>query len=43
MRDWMNSPAHRTNILDCSYKDIGVGVNLTANGPWWVQNFGTKR
>ncbi|MFD6478916.1 CAP domain-containing protein [Streptomyces anulatus] len=42
MRDWMNSPAHRTNILDCSYKDFGAGVNLTANGPWWVQNFGTK-
>lgn len=42
MRDWMNSPAHRANILDCSYKDFGAGVNLASNGPWWVQNFGTK-
>ncbi|MFD9795761.1 CAP domain-containing protein [Streptomyces sp. NPDC059070] len=41
MRDWMNSPGHRANILDCGFKDIGVGVNLGGNGPWWVQNFGS--
>ncbi|MCH0571312.1 hypothetical protein I3F60_18930 [Streptomyces sp. MUM 136J] len=41
VRDWMNSPAHRDNILDCGFKDLGVGVNLSANGPWWVQDFGT--
>ncbi|WP_175411704.1 CAP domain-containing protein [Streptomyces sp. TRM64462] len=40
MRDWMNSPGHRKNILNCKFKDIGVGVNLKSNGPWWVQNFG---
>ncbi|MEU5220360.1 CAP domain-containing protein [Streptomyces sp. NPDC020807] len=43
MADWMDSPSHRENILDCSFKDVGVGVTLTANGPWWVQNFGAKR
>ncbi|MFB7369563.1 CAP domain-containing protein [Streptomyces sp. NPDC056222] len=43
MEDWMNSDGHRRNILNCSFKDIGVGVKLTANGPWWVQNFGTAR
>lgn len=43
MEDWMNSDGHRRNILNCSFKDIGVGVKLTANGPWWVQNFGTGR
>ncbi|MET9678583.1 CAP domain-containing protein [Streptomyces sp. NPDC006482] len=43
MEDWMDSPGHRENILNCSFKDIGVGVTLTANGPWWVQNFGAKR
>ncbi|MDV9193701.1 CAP domain-containing protein, partial [Streptomyces sp. SR27] len=43
MEDWMDSPGHRANILNCSFKDIGVGVTLTANGPWWVQDFGTKR
>ncbi|KQX49855.1 MULTISPECIES: CAP domain-containing protein [unclassified Streptomyces] len=43
MEDWMESPGHRANILNCSFKDIGVGVTLTANGPWWVQDFGAKR
>ncbi|MFF3763575.1 CAP domain-containing protein [Streptomyces sp. NPDC001922] len=42
MRDWMKSPAHRDNILDCGFEDFGVGVNFSGNGPWWVQNFGTK-
>ncbi|MFF9345112.1 MULTISPECIES: CAP domain-containing protein [unclassified Streptomyces] len=42
MDDWMESPAHRANILNCSFRDIGVGVALTADGPWWVQDFGTK-
>ncbi|WP_175439136.1 CAP domain-containing protein [Streptomyces vilmorinianum] len=43
MEDWMKSDGHRRNILNCSFKDIGVGVTLTANGPWWVQNFGVRR
>ncbi|CAM5528735.1 CAP domain-containing protein [Streptomyces narbonensis] len=43
MADWMDSPGHRENILNCSFEDIGVGVTLTASGPWWVQNFGAKR
>ncbi|MFD5427233.1 CAP domain-containing protein [Streptomyces sp. NPDC127084] len=42
MIGWMNSPTHRDNILDCDYEDFGVGVNLSGNGPWWVQNFGTE-
>ncbi|MDT9684650.1 CAP domain-containing protein [Streptomyces sp. TRM76323] len=40
VRDWMKSPSHRANILNCAFRDIGVGVNLRPNGPWWVQNFG---
>ncbi|WP_234315163.1 CAP domain-containing protein [Streptomyces globisporus] len=43
MEDWMDSPGHRANILNCSFKDIGVGVSLAANGPWWVQDFGARR
>ncbi|TXS09935.1 hypothetical protein EAO71_36895 [Streptomyces sp. ms191] len=43
MEDWMESEAHRHNILNCSFREIGVGVALTANGPWWVQNFGARR
>ncbi|MFB7941380.1 CAP domain-containing protein [Streptomyces sp. NPDC056049] len=42
MDDWMESPAHRANIVNCAFRDIGVGVALTADGPWWVQDFGTK-
>ncbi|MEU9702575.1 CAP domain-containing protein [Streptomyces sp. NPDC047981] len=43
MEDWMGSDGHRRHILNCAFKDIGVGVTLTANGTWWVQNFGTRR
>jgi uncharacterized protein YkwD len=37
---WMNSPGHRANILNCSSKAIGVGVQFGPNGPWWTQDFG---
>ncbi|MEU6932440.1 CAP domain-containing protein [Streptomyces sp. NPDC046374] len=36
---WMNSEGHRKNILNCAFREMGVGVNLTSNGPWWVQDF----
>ncbi|GAA3942183.1 hypothetical protein GCM10022244_57610 [Streptomyces gulbargensis] len=42
MEDWMESPGHRENILNCSFDEIGVGVSLASNGPWWVQNFGSR-
>ncbi|MFF6882983.1 CAP domain-containing protein [Streptomyces sp. NPDC012421] len=42
MDGWMESPAHRANIVNCGFRDIGVGVALTADGPWWVQDFGTE-
>lgn len=38
MNDWMNSPGHRQNILDCSFTLIGVGY--VADGHYWTQNFG---
>jgi uncharacterized protein YkwD len=34
---WMNSSGHRANILNSSWKDIGVGFE----NYYWVQNFGT--
>jgi uncharacterized protein YkwD len=37
---WMNSPGHRANILSCSSKAIGVGVQFGPGGPWWTQDFG---
>ncbi|MEV6953060.1 sigma-70 family RNA polymerase sigma factor [Streptomyces sp. NPDC051183] len=42
MDAWMKSPGHRANILNCSFKDIGVGIHQGAGGPWWTQNFGAK-
>ncbi|MGW1747699.1 sigma-70 family RNA polymerase sigma factor [Streptomyces sp. NPDC002092] len=42
MESWMNSPGHRANILNCSFKDIGVGVHNGPGGPWWTQDFGAK-
>ncbi|WP_448626933.1 CAP domain-containing protein [Geodermatophilus sp. URMC 64] len=39
MSDWMNSPGHRANILNCSFSRIGVGVAHGAGGPWWTQDF----
>ncbi|MEH0541835.1 sigma-70 family RNA polymerase sigma factor [Streptomyces sp. B21-105] len=43
MTSWMNSPGHRANILNCDFKNIGVGIHDGAGGPWWTQNFGAKR
>lgn len=43
MDSWMNSPGHRANILNCSFKDIGVGIHKALGGPWWTQNFGAKQ
>ncbi|MFH8974390.1 CAP domain-containing protein [Streptomyces sp. NPDC017890] len=43
MDSWMNSSGHRANILNCSFKELGVGVHFGDGGPWWTQNFGTSR
>jgi uncharacterized protein YkwD len=41
MKAWMNSPGHRANILNCGYKDVGVGLAYDAHHtPLWTQNFG---
>ncbi|MFD7748408.1 CAP domain-containing protein [Streptomyces sp. NPDC059698] len=40
MDAWMNSEGHRTNVLNCDYKTIGIGVQEGPEGPWWVQSFG---
>ncbi|WP_331730720.1 CAP domain-containing protein (plasmid) [Kitasatospora sp. NBC_00070] len=43
MAAWMNSPGHRSNILNCAYQDIGVGFSAAKGGPWWTQVFATPR
>jgi uncharacterized protein YkwD len=43
MNSWMNSPGHRTNILNCGYKDIGVGLAYdSGKTPLWTQDFGSQ-
>ncbi|MFD4397484.1 CAP domain-containing protein [Kitasatospora sp. NPDC058397] len=39
MESWMNSPGHRANILNCAFKQLGVGVRTGSGGPWWTQVF----
>ncbi|WCD84366.1 hypothetical protein KPP03845_100688 [Streptomyces xanthophaeus] len=41
MTGWMNSPGHRENILNCSFKEIGVG--LAQPNSYWTQAFGAAR
>ncbi|SDX50812.1 Uncharacterized conserved protein YkwD, contains CAP (CSP/antigen 5/PR1) domain [Modestobacter sp. DSM 44400] len=40
MDAWMNSAGHRRNILDCSYRTMGLGIASGTGGPWWTQMFG---
>jgi len=40
MNAWMNSAGHRSNILNPSYTEIGVGLAKTKNGvSYWTQMF----
>lgn len=40
---WMDSPAHRRNILDCGSRAVGIGVHIgEQGGPYWTQVFGYK-
>ncbi|MGW7426251.1 CAP domain-containing protein [Streptomyces sp. NPDC054813] len=41
MAGWMASPGHKANILNCTFKEIGVG--LAQPGSYWTQDFGTAR
>jgi uncharacterized protein YkwD len=38
---WMNSPVHRTNILNCAEHTSGIGLAYKSDGtPYWTQDFG---
>jgi uncharacterized protein YkwD len=40
VRDWMNSPGHRANILHQGYRRIGVAAFARPGGRiYWVQQF----
>lgn len=38
MKAWMASPGHRSNILYCKFRTIGIGYSPI--GHYWVQDFG---
>lgn len=40
MQGWMNSDGHKKNILNSSFRSIGVGCIVTTKGVYWVQCFG---
>ena len=41
LRSWMNSPGHRSNILNREYTHLGVGLASSAgNRNYWTQKFG---
>jgi len=45
MKAWLKSPAHCTNIMKDTYKEVGVAVVLKEDstyGVYWTQNFGSK-
>jgi uncharacterized protein YkwD len=48
VRSWMHSPGHRANILDRSYREIGIGVVRGApvggvsNGATYATDFGAR-
>ncbi|MFJ2778648.1 sigma-70 family RNA polymerase sigma factor [Kitasatospora sp. NPDC087315] len=38
---WMDGGIHQSNMLDCGFKDVGVGVATGPGGPYWTQDLGT--
>ncbi len=41
VREWMNSPTHRRNIMDPNFRNMGVGLTMGADGrSYWAQEFG---
>ncbi|KAI9594527.1 CAP domain-containing protein [Syncephalis fuscata] len=42
MKEWMNSPGHRANILTAKFKQFGSAVAYSPNGnvPYYTQTFG---
>lgn len=41
MDSWMHSPGHRANILNCGFKNIGIGLGHQGSTPLWTQDFGS--
>ncbi|MBV6700514.1 sigma-70 family RNA polymerase sigma factor [Kitasatospora aureofaciens] len=37
---WMDGGIHQSNLLDCGFKDVGVGVATGPAGTYWTQDLG---
>jgi uncharacterized protein YkwD len=37
---WLTSEGHRKNIMNCSFKAVGVGLAYRGSTPYWTQDFG---
>lgn len=43
MAMWMASAGHRSNIENCAFEDLGVGLAYSTDSvPYWTQNFGSR-
>ncbi|MFB4317708.1 sigma-70 family RNA polymerase sigma factor [Actinomadura sp. 21ATH] len=40
---WMESPGHRSNIVNCRFSRAGVGRAAGPGGPYWTQVFAAPR
>ncbi|MFD8696940.1 sigma-70 family RNA polymerase sigma factor [Kitasatospora purpeofusca] len=38
---WMDGGIHQSNMLDCAFKDVGIGVATGPAGLYWTQDLGT--
>ena len=44
MRGWMKSPGHAANVLNCGFRNIGIGVAADTDGSLlWTQDFATAK
>ncbi|MFI8082954.1 sigma-70 family RNA polymerase sigma factor [Kitasatospora sp. NPDC086009] len=37
---WMDGGIHQSNMLDCGFKDVGIGVTTGPGGLYWTQDLG---
>ncbi|WP_369185075.1 sigma-70 family RNA polymerase sigma factor [Streptomyces sp. Y1] len=43
LSDWMDGGIHQSNMLDCGFKDVGVGIATTPSGTYWTQDLGAPQ
>lgn len=40
---WLRDPAYRSTILNCRFKDVGVGLAYDVSTPVWTQDIGATQ